>query len=519
MSQLSTPTKKSKMPVLLILLVVLAVAVFAAKFIFEKKAVEHAERDLKMFEPYITIKADKITASLFSRSITYDNVVVEIPDLGVKNVSAKLEYSGIDFSSFIGNPGAITTIAKGVMHDTTSYLDAKALGMPELQSIYGDNGKFGHVELYEFDNLKYAYKDMRSVMKDSKGSDPVMLIKKMLPLLASAHVDTIRMKNYSYSIDGCDILMKSAESRDVSIMRMGSSATKDISVTVNGTKVASVAAIGMDGFQLPKLVAEVLKDVDGFMGSILLRMEQMQERPYELLDGLNIDNIYVKGLDINVPNKLQLKSDNFGFSLRVREKDGEVKTEIAGLSFDKEILRSLFKSDELLNMLPATPMFNANFAAKVQFTSPLARIICSLAMSEKELGGASNEVSYLIPMENLLRGQFEDEILLESSNVTLENHGLAKVIFQAIAISDGYSIDRVYSDFEEALQAAEAAINSDTVHKLTANLRLLVINGGTMNIDIKPAAPIKLDASSLPQGDDALPAFIDQLGISVNYKK
>ena len=509
---------------LLAVVVALLVGLFIAKPIIEKNVEQRAEEDLSLFEPWIAMKAEKIEAALFSRSLVYKNLEISVPLIGFTMQVEDYKYSGIDFMTFLGRPGDLTVIAKVEMLNVVNRLDPMVLvGLfYGLGSEVGSSQVFdtGKVEKYVLDGLSYNYRDLRKIMLENKDKDILEYGLKLLPLLNTVHADRARqykissfMKDLAPASSSVGYSIDYAESNDISINKMGPMLVRDMNVSVDGQIIAHLGEAGANGFKMPGIVREALDSPGSILATFLSRQADYEKNPFLVFEGFELDNLYFNDLEITVPGIAPLKLENWSMSLSVNKVFG-LASAMKNLFISKELLAGWGGMQELLD----EPLsLSGDFRFEMDPTAKMMPVHISGGLADATLGGGKGSMDISLPGGELARfydADFE-ETWLKGFMVQIHDKGIIPlfITFYARLSGGGCTAEDIYDEIALFLEDAF----EDSTHPLEAkfieSVKSMLEQGGKFTLSFSPAEPVKMGEFT---GYDRQDIF-DALGLKVEY--
>jgi len=349
----------------------LAVAIgFGVKMKFESDVRADVEKFLAALPQPMKANAEKIVVSFFDKSVILTNITFSYPiplSTGDKEETLPLTFSaarvtaeGINMDGFAPGAGVAKLVDRLAIEKLVIDTSLTKLQIDQ----YNDHNISANFSLVisEFRKnipllIESGNISSEKTVNDETTQKAMRAIADILKAAETIHVGASSYTNYTYTMDvegtKVDMLVQRGDSKDYSIRGGKSFAMNGLTVSVNGTKVATLDSSTIDEVILPSFIPlfEVLAD------------DPMPHKIQSALKGqpFTINNLQMKNMRVNHPilqDRTMFALGNMNLSY-VTEDAHTMNFAFNNMSFDKNMIAEAAELPaEVLALLPDTITFD-----------------------------------------------------------------------------------------------------------------------------------------------------------------
>lgn len=495
----TAPAKKRKPIILVVLILVILAVLFGVKMYFESKIVKAAKEELTLLEPYVTIKAEGVSASILSRSITYKDVTLSVQDMdeGALKIGSVTQ-SGVDWDTLLGNPGDLST------YDSLVCSDMRLMaGAMQIMTI----------PVYEVKGATIPYRDLKAGILRLKADDATEEdLMAIMPHLTKIKMDSVKATDIGMNFMVGTASIGSIEGKDYVFGKSyGPASVNNIKVQMMGEELGSLEKMGCDGVLFPTFFSDFLANP----AEMMERMADgtMEEDPFSVITPFEISNLHMRGLKIGGPSPMSI-NELYGDLKLYKDKKSSISYGFKGFEVSKELLRSSREFGPVASLITQPLMLNLDVQG---FLNPadMTEMGGSVGFSDANLGSVNASLDMVGPKDMIANFDVnlsDKDVLFKSFEFNVEGKGMVDLLLAFVASSENmrsYSEarDMVIENIESSLMNAEPF-----QEELLLSVKKLVENGGSLNFSLKPEKPFSL--ADIDTGEEFDPKAY---GASVTY--
>lgn len=376
-------------------------------------------------------------------------------------------------------------------------IDESALKNLQFSAEMPDGSELSSsLESAELKGMKYNYKEMMAALGElNERSDPFAILMAVIPSLYNYKFDSLVMNGLTVNAMGGVFTLDSINLGPRTLKEQGPNLISGMKAVMNGMEVFSLESMGMDKLILSDVIVDFINRPAVYMDDRNL-LESISENPFVALDGIKLDNLFVRNLSITGMGTL----DNWSSNVNIQD-SVNITSKIDKLHVSPMALRQAFMftgggaAMDILGVLASNPdgmLLDSEFFSNVQLEANsvsyelnLNSTIAGQGNIHLNMSGITDEPEYSFqtygePLLRHLEISIRDDGILANSFNYMSKRGLADS-------SEGVKAILV-QDIDTALP--KAAPNEATILR---GVRNFVENGGKLDISLKLPTPMHLN--------------------------